>query len=205
MITASTCCTGIARGIALVVLLSCSAPNGDRRTSTLDSAAHIAPSSETGRGMADPQANSQFVKFLSLSIATRVQSVGMYDSVYTCPDLENYLQVRWIADGHPLSIRINGDTGLVVAAITTVVSQLPARGGSYLGRIAIREDTGTWRIVRASAPESRWKVCGDEYNSGFGIFRLGNVRSWEPQGASQELAFRIADSIRVARDLPIVR
>jgi hypothetical protein len=146
-------------------------------------------------------AESQFIQFLSLAVATRVPRLGLVDSVYTCDETEGRHDMKWVAAGRVLSVSTRGDSGRATAVITTVAHQTE-RSNGYDARYRIHEDTAHWDLVRNIQTGGKWMVCGDALE-GFGIFHIGRSVRWV-QGSRAE-ALAAADSVRRARGLPILR
>lgn len=160
------------------------------------------------------QAETAFARFLDLSVATRAPRIGMFDSVYTCEDLEWMIDVRWVADHRIVDVTTIGDTARATAILTTVARQIDLMDnqGTYSSTFRVSADTGHWLMVRSAETQNKWKVCGDarERVGGsprerFGVFMLGRAIRWQPPGASAEMARAAIDSIRRSRGLPIVR
>ena len=162
--------------------------------------------------------DSQFARFLSLALATRMVRAGMFDSVYTregrvptsgeiedvsgpCP--EDYQEARWLADYRVLSVIAVGDSAEATAEITTVAREME-NGAERRATLDVRQDTAHWRLVRSDLTEGRWKVCGDA-REGFGLFLASptHVR-WSNKGTAEKARAAI-DSIRRARGLPLAR
>jgi hypothetical protein len=161
----------------------------------------------------DMSPDSQFARFLSLSIGTRTARLGMFDAVYTrigrgprpgeiehifgpCP--EEFIESRWLADFRMISVSTRGDSGEAVARITTV-----ARQDEVEARMQIEEDTARWRLIRSPETGHRWQVCGDA-KGGFSLFVDTPVVRWR-NGGSSDIARGAIDSIRRARGLPLAR
>lgn len=161
--------------------------------------------SGTTAATAGPGAEEQFRKFLSLAIVTRAKSDALYDSVFTCRDFQSYQDSRWIADYRVLSVAQRSDTLADVAAVLTTVARLVNPGDDrYRATMRVAEDTAHWMMLRTPATHQLWMVCGDA-REGFSTFIEGRDVSWSPPGASRDRAFALADSVRRARGLSLVR
>lgn len=144
----------------------------------------------------------QFDRFLSQTLATRRPRMGYVDSLYTCGDEEGFEERRWIAAYRILQLTTRGDTGRVVVALTSVARQLQETDSRYGARTGILEDTASWRLVRNEETGGRWMTCGDS-DQGFNTMAIGRSVRWRKGSAKRAVA--LADSIRKARGLPIVR
>jgi hypothetical protein len=184
-------------GAIILSVMSCSV-GGRNGTATSDSAA--------GTVASQAEAESQLARFLSLSIITRAPKLGQYDSVYTCRDFETYSDSRWVADYRILAVRQQNDSLAEASAVLTTVARLVDRNGNgdYRATVRVAADTGHWRMLRSPETGRRWMVCGDA-REGFTPIKLGRDITWNPAGASAEKARALADSVRKARGLPIIR
>lgn len=155
-------------------------------------------------GQVSPE--SVFVRFLDLAVATRLQRMGMHDSVYACRELEYLEDVRWVADYRVTSVAVRGDEADATAVLTTVAQQIDRgeNNGGYVATLRIRSDTGRWLLRKSGSTAGHWKVCGDSREH-FGIYMLGREAKWLPAGASADKARAAIDSIRSSRALPILR
>jgi len=163
-------------------------------------------------------AESQFDRFLSLSIATREKNAVSAESVYTeggikvggdvAPCLAGDETVnRWLADYHVLSVSLRGDTAIASAAITTAVREDEEPDGrSFVATPLIQEDTARWMLVRGADTHGKWMVCGPGASAQglFGLFKVGRTIRWANGGSARNATATI-DSIRRARGLPVVR
>jgi hypothetical protein len=163
-------------------------------------------------------AESQFARFLSLSIATRETNRAKVDSVYTDGDIKVGGDVapclagdeavsRWLADYHVLSVSSRGDTAIASAAITTAVrEEAEPDGQSFVATPLIQEDTARWMLVRGADTHGKWMVCGPGASGQgfFALFKVGRTIRWA-NGGSARSAMATIDSIRRARSLPIAR
>lgn len=165
---------------------------------------------------APASADSQFARFLSLSIATRFPYAGIFDLIGTvkdhspaveggdvsglCLDPEDYDERRWLADFRVLSVAVDGDSGEASAAITTVARQ--QIGEYWISTFAIEEDTAHWKMIRAPETGGQWKVCGGAAE-GFELYASERPAQW--LNGSDTTARAAIDSIRRARGLPLVR
>ena len=169
-------------------------------------------------GWENAPADSQFARFLSASIATRENTRGLFDSVYTnegrkptpgeiedvsgpCP--QEFMEERWLADYRLLSVTTRGDSGRAAAEITTVAREVED-GAEWLATILVSQDTAHWRLIRSDVTQGLWMVCGESME-GFGLFRMppSHLR-WSKNGSAVK-ARAAVDSIRRARGLALVR
>lgn len=202
------------RGMAVLMIVACTAGprSGERTGMTLDTAG------ETTSVKAEAEPESQFTRFLSLSIATREKNRVYVDSVYTGGDITVGGDVapclagdetvnRWLADYHVLSVRTHGDSGDASAAITTAVREVEEPDGeSFVATPQIQEDSARWRLVKGSGTNGKWMVCGpgSDRKEIFGLFKVGRTIKW-PNGGSPQSVMNTIDSIRRARGLPVAR
>ena len=181
--------------IAAVLLITVTAPCAQSQgSSRLKSVSPADPDTTT-------LPYAQFEKFLSLAIPTRAPRLGIFDSVYTCREEENYADMRWVADSRILSVSVTGDSGRA-AAVLTVVARQKDDGPGWKATFGIREDTAHWALKRDTEADGRWKVCGDSFEQ-FGVFRIGRDVQWLRGDRTKALA--AVDSIRRVRGLPVVR
>jgi len=163
-------------------------------------------------------AESQFARFLSLSIGTREINRVNVDSVYTEGDIRVGGNVapclagdetvnRWLADYHVLSVSLRGDTAIASAAITTAVREDEEPDGqSFVATPLVQEDTARWMLVRGADTNGKWMVCGPGASAQglFGLFKVGRTIRWANGGSARNATATI-DSIRRARGLAIAR
>lgn len=186
---------------AIALGLSCSNPPPDRQPSSERDTA-MRSTAPTQHAPTPP--DSQLARFLRLAVATWTRDEnGIYDSVYTCREDEDFEDFRWIADFRILSMSTDGDTAQALTILTTVADQLAEGDGRYRALLRIAEDTAHWRLIRtATGP---WKVCGDTFREHFNVFMAGRHVRWQPPGASAEKARALIDSIRQSRGLLLIR
>lgn len=150
--------------------------------------------------------DSQISRFLSIAIASRGKKSGMYDSVLACREDANYMEFRWIADYSVLGTRKYADSAVASVVVTRVAMVVDSGDtGGWVGILGVHEDTTTFRLVRDSSTARTWKVCGDAWG-GWSVMAVEprNTR-WMPRGSSPAVALAMVDSIRKARNLPLVR
>lgn len=201
-------------GIGILMIVSCTreARSRERTAITLD------VSAETTAVKANADAEAQFTRFLSLSIATREKNRVYLDSVYTGGDITVGGDVspcmagdetvnRWLADYRVLSVRTHGDSGEATAAITTAVREVQEPdGATFVATPQIQEDTARWKLVKASGTNGKWMVCGpgSDRKELFGLFKVGRTIKWTNGGSLQSVMNTI-DSARRVRGRPIAR
>ncbi len=147
-------------------------------------------------------ARSQFDRFLSTAIASRVQKIGMYESLYTCTDREMADNVKWLADYKVLAVDTAAGNAVVTARVTVVANQVLDHD-FWSVRPTIEEFDAHWRMERDAETAGRWMVCGDAVEQ-FGVFLIGRDVRWPP-GTSAKAVIATIDSLRQARGLPIAR
>ena len=135
--------------------------------------------------------------FLDLSLAGRRPGSVERSSVYTCREDEDLDSGVWMADARIDSMQVRGDTAMAHVTMTSVARQT-SDGRTHQVTLKIEELRPRFVLIRDGG---RWKVCGSA--NSISVTSGGQNMVWSPEGASEQKAVALIDSIRTARGLPL--